>query len=202
MKQIDCSKSRSEEPENQKHQNESLLKIGDKEHATRVLFSQESIQGRVAELACEIEQRLPPGLDIVVLVVLDGAMIFAADLIRQMKRSILVETVKLKSYSGMSSTGNISLVQPVSPSLRGKHVLVVEDIVDTGKSLKRLCEELEKVGAASVHVACLLAKPECHIEKVQVDFIGYSVGKNFVIGYGLDADGRYRNLPYIAEVLL
>lgn len=175
--------------------------IGQKTYETRVLFSQEAIASRVASLARQIEETVPLQDELVVLVVLDGAFIFAADLIRQIDRTTRVESVKLKSYDGMQSTGAVEVLKGLPEDLGGKHVLVVEDIVDTGRTIAQLMNELRQHRTASCRIAVLLDKPEAHLADISLDFVGFSVGKNFVIGYGLDADGRYRNLPYIAEVL-
>jgi hypoxanthine phosphoribosyltransferase len=175
--------------------------IGQKEFETRMLFSEQAIAARVAVLAREIEAAIPPGEELLVLVVLDGAFIFAADLIRQIDRTTRVESIQLKSYSGMHSTGVVEMVKGLPDDLAGKHVLIVEDIVDTGRTIAHLAKELKGCNAASCRIAVLLDKPDAHLCSVPLDFVGFSIGKNFVIGYGLDADGRYRNLPYIAEVL-
>lgn len=180
---------------------ELKCQIGQKTYETRVLFSQEAIATRVAGLARQIEETLPIEDELVVLVVLDGAFIFAADLVRQIDRTTRVESVKLKSYDGMHSTGAVEVLKGLPEDLDGKHVLVVEDIVDTGRTIAKLMEQLKQHRTASCRIAVLLDKPEAHLVEIKIDFVGFSVGRNFVIGYGLDADGQYRNLPYIAEVM-
>jgi hypoxanthine phosphoribosyltransferase len=109
--------------------------------------------------------------------------------------------VRIKSYQGTRSTGKIELLSQLPERLAGRHVLIVEDIIDSGRSIAFLREELRALGVASLRVAALLDKPEAHEESIQADYVGFQIGRNFVIGYGLDLDGNYRNLPYVAEVV-
>lgn len=168
----------------------------------RVLFSEKQIHERIVEMAERINSAPPPdGSALVVLVVLHGALLFAADLIRHITVPTEIESVRIRSYQGTQSTGRVELLTELPTRLKGRHILVVEDIIDSGRSISFLRQELTTMGAASVRVAALLDKPEAHDTTVQADFVGFSIGRNFVIGYGLDLDGHYRNLPYVAEVL-
>ena len=111
-----------------------------------------------------------------------------------------IETVRIKSYQGTSSSGTVTLVTPLPTSLENKHVLVIEDIVDTGRSIDFLLKELKNTKALSVKICSLLDKPEAHEFPIQANYIGFTIQKTFVIGYGLDLNGKYRNLPYIANL--
>jgi hypoxanthine phosphoribosyltransferase len=166
-----------------------------------VLFSAEQICARVKELGTVINRDYGADESLVILVVLNGAFIFAADLVRHLEMPTEIESVRIKSYEGMKSVGEVSLLTPLPRSLVGKHVLIVEDIVDTGHSVHFLQQEIAKMEVASLKVCSLLDKPASHEFEVSVDYCGFSIGKNFVIGYGLDLDGKYRNLPFVADLL-
>ena len=177
-----------------------IIEVDGKKMKSNIMFSAAQIQTRVQELGEKIAADYPAGTPITVLIILNGALLFAADLVRHLPHPTEIETMRLQSYHGMESTGIVSLVGTEPVHLKDKHVLVVEDIVDTGRSIKKLTEILNKVGCASIRTACLLDKPKSHIENISVNYVGFSIGPNFVIGYGLDLDGLYRNLPYIAEL--
>lgn len=168
----------------------------------RVLFSEDQIRNRIASIATEINATPPSdGSALVVLVVLHGALLFAADLIRHLNMATEIESVRIRSYHGTQSTGKIELLSELPERLQGRHILVVEDIIDSGRSISFLREKLSQLGVASLRIAALLDKPEAHSPDLQADYIGFKIGRNFVIGYGLDLDGHYRNLPHVAEVL-
>lgn len=178
------------------------INVGGTERDVRILFSEDKIRGRVIEIANEINAAPPPdGSALVMLVVLHGALIFAADLARHINMPTEIESVRIRSYQGTQSTGKIELLSELPTRLKGRHVLIVEDIIDSGRSIAFLIDQLKAIGVASQRVVALLDKPEAHEEKVKADFVGFEIGRNFVIGYGLDLDGHYRNLPHIAEVL-
>ncbi|MEN9530513.1 MAG: hypothetical protein RI932_2386 [Pseudomonadota bacterium] len=176
--------------------------VGGQPRDVRVLFSEQQIHERIVAIASQINaQPTPDGSALVVLVVLHGAFIFAADLVRHISLPTEIESVRIKSYQGTRSTGKIELLSQLPERLAGRHVLIVEDIIDSGRSIAFLREELRALGVASLRVAALLDKPEAHEESIQADYVGFQIGRNFVIGYGLDLDGNYRNLPYVAEVV-
>jgi hypoxanthine phosphoribosyltransferase len=181
---------------------QSQVVVGNRTHATKPLFSAEAIASRVAAMAKEIEADFSKLTEITVIICLDGAIVFAADLIRQIGRTTRVETVKIKSYSGTQSSGSIELVQPLRADLRDRDVLLVEDIIDTGRSIAFLRDHILERQPASLRIATLLDKPSAHLQPVKADYIGFEVGPQFVVGYGLDIDGRYRNFPNIMEVQL
>ena len=176
--------------------------VGGQPRATRTLISAASIDERVTALARAIEGDSVVDAELVVLICLDGAMIFAADLLRRMERTTRLETVKLKSYAGTRSTGTIAMISPIPTNMGDRHVLIIEDIVDTGRTLSHLITEVQRQAPASLRTVALLDKPSARLVPVRADYVGFEVGPSFVVGYGLDIDGRYRNLPHIAEVIL
>ncbi len=164
------------------------------------LFSEQQIKEKTKIIAQKINRDFSSQEPLVVLIVLNGAFIFAADLVRYLEMPTEIETVRLKSYEGLNSTGCVKLLTPLSPHLAGKNILIIEDIVETGHTIHFLLEELKTNKVKSVKVCVLLNKSEAHIKAAQLDYVCFDIGKNFVIGYGLDLDGKYRNLPYIAEL--
>lgn len=125
-----------------------------------------------------------------------------ADLMREIDLDLTIDFMSVSSYKdGTQSTGDVEILKDLSNPIRGKHVIVVEDIIDTGLTLSRLLDILGSRGAASIRLATFLDKPEPRIkQEVQVDYCGFMIPNKFVVGYGLDAAGRYRNLPFIAVV--
>jgi hypoxanthine phosphoribosyltransferase len=166
-----------------------------------VLFSAEQIAARVAELGAEITREYA-GRDLVLVSVLKGSCVFLADLMRAIDLRLTIDFMSVSSYKdGTKSTGDVEILKDLSNSIRGKDVIVVEDIIDTGLTLSRLLEILESRGANSIKLASFLDKPEPRIKThLKIDFTGFVVPNKFVVGYGLDAAGRYRNLPFIAVV--
>ena len=166
-----------------------------------VLFSEEQIAARIRELGGEITRDYA-GKDLVLVSVLKGSCIFLADLMRVIDLKLTIDFMSISSYKDqMRSTGDVEILKDLSNPIRGKHVLVVEDIIDTGLTLSRLLDILGSRGAESIKLASFLDKPEPRIKKgLSIDYTGFVVPNKFVVGYGLDAAGRYRNLPFIAIV--
>jgi hypoxanthine phosphoribosyltransferase len=166
-----------------------------------VLFSEEQIRERIEELGHEITAEYE-GKELVLVSVLKGSCIFLADLMRQIDLNLTIDFMAVSSYKdGTKSTGDVEILKDLSNPIREKHVILVEDIVDTGLTLSRLLEILGSRGAASIKLASFLDKPEPRIKKeLKIDYTGFTVPNKFVVGYGLDAAGRYRNLPFIAVV--
>jgi hypoxanthine phosphoribosyltransferase len=166
-----------------------------------VLISEEEIQKRVTELAAEISSDYADADDLVLVGVLKGAFIFLADLSRQLSIPRTIEFIAVSSYdSGSKSTGAVRLVMDVRGNIEGKHVLIVEDIVDTGHTLKYLMGLFESHRAASVKTAALVRKAERAEVDVIVDYLGFDIGDEWVVGYGLDYAEQNRTLPYIGVV--
>lgn len=166
-----------------------------------VLFSEAQIRERIASLGAEITADYR-GKDLVLVGVLKGSCVFMADLMRAVELRMSIDFMSVSSYKdGTRSTGDVEILKDLSNSIRDKDVLVVEDIVDTGLTLSRLLEILGSRGARSVRLASFLDKPEPRIKtELKIDYTGFVVPNEFVVGYGLDAAGRYRNLPFIAVV--
>lgn len=166
----------------------------------KLLIGPDEIERRVSVLAAEISQRLPEG-PLTVVGVLKGAFIFTADLVRRFDRELQCDFLTLRSYGDSTqSSGVVEVSADLSLPIAGRHVLVVEDIVDTGLTLRYLRQILQVRNPASLQVCALLDKPSRRQVEVQVDFVGFSIPDHFVVGYGLDAAQVYRNLPYIGVV--
>jgi hypoxanthine phosphoribosyltransferase len=162
-----------------------------------VLIDQPTLERRIRELATEIQRAVPAGEPVHLVCVLKGAFIFLADLIRAMDPRVTVDFIALSSYAGTSSSGEVRLVKDLDTGLENRHVVIVEDIVDTGLTLHYLQDILRARGPKTLRTACLLSKPSRRKIDVEVDHIGFTIDDQFVVGYGLDFDERYRNLPYI-----
>jgi hypoxanthine phosphoribosyltransferase len=166
-----------------------------------VLYSQEQIKERIAELGKQITSDYA-GRDLVLVAVLKGSCIFLADLMRAIDLKVTIDFMSVSSYKdAMKSSGDVEILKDLSNSIRDKDVIVVEDIIDTGHTLSRLLDILGARGANSIKLAAFLDKPEPRVkQEVKVDYCGFVIPNKFVVGYGLDAAGRYRNLPFIAVV--
>ena len=163
------------------------------------LLTAEQIQRRVAEMAAEIRRDFPESLHVVA--VLKGAFMFLSDLVRHMPGHVSLDFMALSSYAkGTTTSGEVRLLKDLDTTLDGKHVLIVEDIVDTGLTLTYLQDILRARGPKSLCTACLLSKPSRRQVDVNVEYVGFTIEDRFVVGYGLDYAEQYRNLPYIAVV--
>ena len=162
-----------------------------------VLIDQPALAARIRTLAGEIRAALPDD-DIHFVCVLKGAFVFLSDLMRSLDERVTVDFIAVSSYGTRTTTsGEVRLVKDLDASLEGRHVVIVEDIVDTGLTLHYLQDILRRRGPASLHTACLLSKPSRRKVDVKVDFIGFTIEDHFVVGFGLDYAEKYRNLPYI-----
>ena len=163
-----------------------------------VLLDAETIQARVRALAGEIEQDYPPEEEIHLVCVLKGGFVFMADLVRAMSHRVSLDFIAVSSYAKSTrSSGEVRLLKDLDSGLQGRHIVIVEDIVDTGLTLHYLQEILQARGPRSLRTACLLSKPSRRKIDVKVDYIGFTIEDKFVVGYGLDYAEQYRNLPYI-----
>jgi hypoxanthine phosphoribosyltransferase len=164
-----------------------------------VLLDAATIQARIAEMAREIEADYPGADEILMVCVLKGGFVFLADLARFMSPRVTIDFIAVSSYgAGTKSSGEVRFQKDLDTSLEDRHVIVVEDIVDTGLTLKYLQEILRSRAPRSLKTACLLSKPSRRQVTVPVEYIGFTIEDKFVVGYGLDFAERYRNLPYIA----
>jgi hypoxanthine phosphoribosyltransferase len=163
-----------------------------------ILLSAQDISRRIAQLGEEIAADYV-GKKIILIGILKGACLFMADLMRTIDAELSIEFMAVSSYGKeLRSSGEVKIVKDLDVPVEGKHLIVVEDIIDTGLTLSYLLENLRSRGAASVKLAALLDKPEPRRVAVAVDYVGFTVPNKFLVGYGLDAAERYRNLPFIA----
>ena len=162
-----------------------------------VMFSTEQIQRRTRELGEQITRDFCAE-ELAVICVLKGSFIFCADLVRAVDLPLAVDFLGLSSYGGkFESSGVVRITSDLSRPIEGKQVLVVEDIIDTGLTMEFLLDNLRTRHPAGVRVCTLLEKPSRAIKKIAIDYTGFVIPDAFVVGYGLDHDERYRNLPYI-----
>ncbi|MCU0361854.1 MAG: hypoxanthine phosphoribosyltransferase [Bacteroidales bacterium] len=159
-------------------------------------ISEESIEQRITQLAEQINSEMD-GREVIFLGILNGAFLFAASLFRQIKIDALISFVKLASYEGTGTTGRIKELIGWNEDLKGKTVIVIEDIVDTGGTVERVVDELKMRKAADIRIAALLFKPDAYKRNITIDYVGFNIPDNFVVGYGLDYNGHGRNLPSI-----
>jgi hypoxanthine phosphoribosyltransferase len=165
-----------------------------------VLYTDEQIQARLAELARRLERDYE-GKDVLLVGVLKGAVMVMADLARAFQRHVEMDWMAISSYgSGTKSSGVVRILKDLDTDINGRHVLVVEDIIDTGLTLSWLVSNLNSRGPASVQICTLLRKPDALQMNVDVQYVGFDIPDRFVVGYGLDFDERYRNLRCIGTL--
>lgn len=163
----------------------------------KVLISEEKLQQRIKEIAKEIAEEYH-GKEITFVCILKGSVSFTVDLARNMEEDVRLEFIRVSSYGeGTESTGEIKMKLDLKDSIEGKDVIVIEDIVDTGRTLSFLIEYLKLKKPNSVKLCALLNKEERRVCNVKADYVGFDIPDKFVVGYGLDYNEKYRNLPYI-----
>ncbi|MBI4636075.1 MAG: hypoxanthine phosphoribosyltransferase [Candidatus Rokubacteria bacterium] len=165
----------------------------------RVVITEEALRSRVAELGRAITRDYADRRPVLV-GVLQGAFLFMADLIRAIPIELQTDFIALASYAGTRPSGAVRLVSDLSVPVEDRHVLVVEDIVDTGLTLAYLRRALEARRPRSLRVCCLVDKAERREVSVEIDYVGFTIGNVYVVGYGFDWQGLYRNLPYVAAL--
>ena len=163
----------------------------------KILFSQEQLQARVRELGAQITRDYA-GKEVAVAAILRGSYVFMADLTRAIELPITVDFMSVSSYgSGTSSSGQVEIKKDLSDPIEGKELLIVEDILDSGNTLYYLSDVLRARKPASIRICTLLDKPDRRTRPIRADYVGFTIPDAFVVGYGLDYDEKYRNLPYI-----
>lgn len=163
----------------------------------RVLYSEEELEAKCAELGAQISKDYE-GKNLLLVSVLKGAVVFMTDLMRHITVSCSIDFMVVSSYgSGVKTSGVVKIVKDLDADLAGKDLLIVEDILDTGMTLHYLKQLLQDRNPNSIRIATLLDKPERRRAAVRADYVGYQVPDEFVVGYGLDYDEKYRNLPYV-----
>ena len=167
-----------------------------------LLFDEKTIKNRVEELGKEITKHYENDeAELVVVGILRGSTLFFADLIRNINLPILIDFMAISSYGNTSESGVVKIVKDLEADVTGKNILIVEDIIDTGKTLKYLLNYFRERGAKTVKVSNMLDKPKRRLVEISGDFVGFEVPNDFIVGYGLDYNQSYRNLPYIAVVI-
>lgn len=167
-----------------------------------LVLDSQTIQNRILELGAEISRDYKDK-ELVVIGVLKGAFIFMADLVRTISIPLVTDFIQVSSYAnGSSSSGKITLVSSPSQPVEGCHVLLVEDIIDTGLTMQWLADHFSEQGAASVRICSLIDKAERREHQINIDYLGFTIPNGFLVGYGLDFDEQYRNLPQIYHLNL
>ena len=165
----------------------------------KVLISEEEINKRLDELAEQLMEEYKEK-DIVFLCILKGSVFFTVELAKRIKNNVKLEFIEVSSYENNESTGNVKLNKDITGSIQGKDVIIIEDIIDTGRTLSYLKEYLMPKKPTSLKICTLLDKPSRRIISIQADYVGFTIENKFVLGYGLDDNQSYRNLNYIGYV--
>jgi hypoxanthine phosphoribosyltransferase len=161
-----------------------------------VLISRQSIARRVRSLARQIEKDFA-GRDLVIVALLNGTVVFLADLLRQLSLPLRLDFIGVSSYGGGTESAELVFTKELRLDVSGRDVLLVDDILDTGKTLFRVSAKLRRLGPRQIKICVLLDKPSRRVEKIAADYIGFTIPNHFVVGYGLDYAERYRNLPFV-----
>jgi hypoxanthine phosphoribosyltransferase len=173
------------------------MMIGMQEDIARILFHETTILRRLDEMASSITEDYR-NRDLTVIAVMNGSVVFLADLLRRIPLPLQVDAISVASYHGTSSTGKLRFRQTELPDVSGRHVLLLDDILDSGLTLSSIVEKFRSFpGVKSVSTCVLLAKEVPRPGNLQADYVGFSIGNEFVVGYGLDYNEHYRNLPYV-----
>lgn len=165
----------------------------------KVMYREEELQEKIKEIAEKIDEDYK-GKEVIVVSILKGAIFFTVDLVKKMSTPIVLETMQVSSYSGTESTGNISVKKDLDSSIEGKDVLIVEDIVDSGYTLKYLKDYLLSKNPRSLKIAVLMDKKERRMVDVNIDYVCFEIPNKFVVGYGFDIDEKGRNIPYVGYI--
>lgn len=164
-----------------------------------VLISEEDVRKRIGEMAATISEKYRDK-EVVLIGILNGSVFFLTELAQKMTIPIEIDFMSASSYVGTNSTGKVLITKDLERSIQGKHVIIVEDIVDTGQTLHLLCELLQAKEPASLEIAALLDKPERRKVCFEATYVGFRIPDKFVVGWGMDYDQKYRDLPYIGII--
>ena len=166
------------------------------------LIDRKTVENRIKELAKQIEKDYT-GEEVYCVGLLKGSVVFLSDLVKEINSPVIIDFMSVSSYGSETvSSGDVKILKDTDLDLRGKHVLIVEDIIDTGLTLEHVIRYFkESKGVKTLKTCTLLSKPERRKVNIDIDYVGFDVPDKFVIGYGLDYDQKYRNLPYIAVVV-
>lgn len=164
-----------------------------------ILINKSKLEKRIEEMGKQIAKDYE-GKELVLVGILKGSVMFMAELAKNIKKSVALDFMDASSYEGTESTGKIKINKDIRDSIEGKDVIIVEDIIDTGRTLTYVKEHLEQKNPNSVKIATMLSKPSRRVLELKVDYIGFAIEDKFVVGYGLDYNEQYRNLPYIGYI--
>ena len=165
----------------------------------KILIDEEKINVRIKELARQIEKDYK-NKDIVFLCVLKGSVVFTVNLAKEIKNNIQFEFIEVSSYEGYNSTGKIKINKDITESIKGKNVIIIEDIIDTGNTLFYLKNYLQEKEPETLKICTLLDKPSRRIKNIEADYVGFVIDNKFVVGYGLDYNQNLRNLNYVGYI--
>jgi hypoxanthine phosphoribosyltransferase len=163
----------------------------------RILFDEKTISRRLDELAAQISTDYHDR-ELTVIAILNGSLIFMADLLRRIPLPLKLDCLSVASYHGLQSSGELIFRQVAPPDVAGRHILLLDDILDSGTTLDAIRERLETASPRTIRVCVLLRKTKLRMLAIDADYVGFDIADEFVVGYGLDYMERYRNLPYIA----
>ena len=162
----------------------------------RVLLDEATIQGRIKEIAAQITRDYQ-GRSLLLVGILRGSVMFMGDLMKSIGVDCQIDFMNVSSYAGSASTGNVRVLLDLRESCEGKDLLIVEDVIDTGLTLRHLVDILKTRNPRSLEICALLDKPMCRKVEVKAKYVGFEIPNEFVVGYGLDFNEKYRNLPYV-----
>jgi len=165
----------------------------------QILFSRKTIENRIKWLARKLTKDYK-GKNPILICILKGSFVFLSELLKNMPIPLTIDFVQVGSYGKRKIPGKLKFKKDIDCKISGRHVLIIEDIIDTGKTLKFIIKTLKKRGPKSVKICSLLDKPSRRKVKVPLDYLGFTVPNKFIVGYGIDYNEKYRNLPYIATV--
>ncbi len=164
-----------------------------------ILINKSKLEKRIEELGKQIEKD-HQGKELVFVGILKGSVMFMSELAKNVKSNVELDFMDVSSYQGTESTGTVTINKDIRNSIEGKDVILVEDIIDTGRTLTYVLEYLKQKNPNSIKIATMLSKPSRRVMELNVDYIGFSIEDKFVVGYGLDYNEKYRNLPYIGYI--
>ncbi len=164
-----------------------------------VLINKVKLEKRIEEMARQIQKDYE-GKEVVLVGILKGSVMFMSELAKNIKSSVALDFMDVSSYDGKESTGTIKINKDIRDSIEGKDVIIVEDIIDTGRTLTHIKEYLKQKNPNSIKIATMLSKPSRRVMELEVEYIGFAIEDKFIVGYGLDYNEKYRNLPYIGYI--
>ena len=174
--------------------------MGEKmEQQIKVLIDQTKLENRIKELAKQIEKDYD-GQEVVLIGLLKGSIMFLAELAKNIKGYVQIDFMDVSSYEGTQSTGIIKINKDIRDPIQGKNVIIVEDIIDSGRTLTRVLEHLKGKSPNSIRIATMLSKPSRRVVELEAEYTGFEIEDKFVVGYGLDYNEKYRNLPYVGYI--